>query len=141
MDKDLALQVWAAENPMLTDALLFQVLGDQPNSCSIVPIQGDAVVRRYVDGSSVNVYDFALQNLLLVSGTLDDVNTYNMRIQREWAGWIRAQEEAGNYPDFGEKAHDYRLEVLTNMPMLVQRYENGMGKYQFYARLNYREDA
>jgi len=140
-NKDQIILDWAATNPLLTDALLFSHLAERDGSCAIVPIQGDRSAKNYIDGSSLRVYDFALQLLRLVSITTDTTNTSNMHIQHEWANWIMEQEKIGNYPDFGERCSDYRLELLSNMPMLAERYENGMGKYQFYARLNYFEEA
>ncbi|MDL2206263.1 hypothetical protein LJC33_05060 [Eubacteriales bacterium OttesenSCG-928-N13] len=140
VDKDRILLNWAAQNPLLTDALLFLYLGDYAGSCAIVPIQGDVVKKWYVDGSSVRVYDFAMQLTQPVSSTTDDVNIANMYIQRQWADWITEQQEAGNYPDFGPKCSGYSLELLSNMPTLAQLYENGLGKYQFYARLKYEEE-
>ena len=124
---------------MLEDALLFNYLAEREGSCAIVPIQGDLAVKTYVDGSSQRVYDFALQLLCRTSDATDDTNIRNMYFQRQWADWITEQQRLSNFPDFGERCSDYRLELLSNMPMLAEMFENGMGKYQFYARLNYME--
>ena len=125
----------------MTDALLFQYLGDAVGSCAIVPIQGDYALQIYIDGSTRRAYDFALQVVREVSRATDDVNTGNMNIQHRWAQWLREQDSLQNHPDFGARCSDYSLELLSNMPMLAELYESGTGKYQFFARLNYREES
>ena len=141
INKDLAIFEWAAQFPILTEPLLFSYLAEQEGSCAIVPIQGDAAIKWYLDGSSVREYSFALQLLRRVSDSTDDTNTGNAYILRQWVEWLSEQQRDGNYPDFGERCSDYTLEVLSNMPMLAQQYENGMGMYQFFARLQYWEVA
>lgn len=94
----------------------------------------------YLDGSALMQYDFALQIMRQSSDSAGDTtNTDNMYIQRQWQGWIEEQEEAGNYPDFGDTCSNYTLKNLANMPTMAQRYENNMTKYQFPARLTYLE--
>lgn len=132
---------WAAQNPFLPDALLFQYLGDHPGACAIVPIQGDAAIKSYVNGASIRAYSFALQMLLRVSDSTDEINTGNMHMQRQWTDWIMEQERNGTYPDFGPGCSGYRLEITSNMPTLAQTYEGGTGKYQTFAILTYREES
>ena len=130
---------WAAQFPT-SEPLLFSYLSEIENACAIVPIQGDAAVKWYLDGSSVREYSFALQLLRRMSDSTDDTNTKNAYILRQWVDWIKQQQREGNFPDFGERCTDYALQVTSNMPMLAQRYDNGMGMYQFFGKLTYRED-
>ena len=139
VNKDMMMHEWAAQFPLLTEPLLFSYLAEQDGASAIVPIQGDAVIKAYVDGSSQREYSFALQLLRRVSDSTDDTNTGNAHILRRWVDWIHERQRIGDFPDFGARCSHYSLEVLSNMPMLAQVYENGMGKYQFYARLKYLE--
>ena len=140
VDKDRIIREWAAQNPYLKGALLFDFLNARPNSCAIVPIPGEAAVETYLDGSALMQYDFALQIMRQSSDAAGDTtNTDNMYIQRKWQDWIGVQEAAGNYPDFGDRCSSYELVNLANMPAMAGRQENGMTKYQFPARLTYME--
>ena len=141
INKDLLVFEWAAQFPILSEPLLFSYLAEQDGAAAIVPIQGDAVVKWHIDGSSVREYSFALQLLRRISDSTDNTNTGNVFILRQWVDWIMEQERIGSYPDFGARCSDYSLEVLSNMPMLAQKFDNDMGMYQFFARLNYREES
>lgn len=142
-NKDKALQDWAQGNPDKTDSFLFGFLGERGGACAIVPIPGQDILKRYLHGGAWKRYDFALQAMLPISDSTDDTNTGNMLLQRQWQDWIRMQEAAKNYPDFGPDCSDYRLELLADTPQLAMMHESGMAKYQFYARLIYfeREDT
>ena len=139
VDKDKAIQAWAAQNPFMTDALLFDFLNEHQGSCAISPIPGDAVVKWYIDSSSRRRYTFALQAMFAVSSATDTVNTDNMLSLRRWQDWLEDQEFEKNYPDFGEKCSDYRIENTSNMPSMAMRYESGFAKYQFMAQITYTE--
>lgn len=139
VNKEQALLDWAAQAPLLKDPLLLDYLGPFIGSCALSPLQGEAVQRQYINRDAVKVYDFALQMIRPVSQATDKTNAENMYIQRQWGAWIEAQNEAQNFPDFGPKCSDFKLELLSNMPMLAEIYEDGTGKYQFFARLNYKE--
>ena len=132
---------WLEQCDLIREPLLFSFLSEVDGAVSMSPIQGEAVIKRYMDGSSVRAYDFAIQRLARLSDTTDDTNTQNMYIQRQWADWIKDQQRIGNFPNFGSRCADYSLELLSNMPILSEQYPNGMGKYQFFARLNYREES
>ncbi len=140
VNKDQAVHDWLSSNPERTDTF-FNFLEEHANSYAIVPIAGESVIKRYINGSALREYVFALQTMQSLSQTTDDVNTQTMYIMRQWQDWIEEQETAGNYPDFGEKCSGYRLENLSNMPQLAMTYtDEQMAKYQFMARLIYEED-
>jgi chemotaxis regulatin CheY-phosphate phosphatase CheZ len=121
--------------------VLFNFLDARVNSFAVVPIPAEAVEKHYIDGSALKKYVFALQTIQNYSQTTDDVNTEAMFIMSRWQSWIDEQEEAHNYPDFGEKCSGYRLVNGSNMPTLagVNRDEC-TAKYQFIATLYYMEE-
>lgn len=140
VNKDEILLQWAAQNPYLTDALLMNFLSENNGSCDIVPIPGEEVAKRYIDGTAIKRYDFMFRVMFDLSQNADTVNTDNMFTLRQWQEWIEEQERGGNYPDFGGKCSAYRLENLSNMPQLAQVYNAGnKAKFQFPARLTYTE--
>lgn len=143
-NKDAALLAWARQNPYLTDAILMNFLRENDGACAIIPVAGDGVIEEFVDGSKLRAYDFMVQIMFQVSDTTDQVNTGNLFLMRQWQDWIHQMEEEGNYPDFGEGCGLYELENLSEMPQMVtlyeKKYEGNMAKYQFAARLKYREE-
>lgn len=141
VDKELALQEWAKGNPFLTDYLMFDYLGGHNGNCSISPIFQDAVLKTYVNGVKIREYTFALQVTLPISDTTDDVNTQNMFTLRKWQAWVEQMEWLRDYPDFGDKCVVLKIENLNNMPQMAMMYDNGLAKYQFFAKITYREDA
>ena len=136
-NKHAAMQDWLAECPLLDEELLFDFLNERNGSASISPVSGEAWVKRYVRNSGVKRYQFAVQVMLAASDSTDSTNTDNMYLLDMWREWIEDQENAGNYPDFGERCSSYELSNLSNMPQLAQRYESGFAKYTFYAQIQY----
>jgi len=141
VDKETALYEWAKTNPYLTDRLLFDFLEGNNGNCSISPIPDAASIKTYVDGSKIVGYTFAFNVIFAVSESMDGANIENMLTVRKWQHWINEQERLKNYPDFGDRAQVFKLENLGNMPSMATRYENGIAKYQFFARLQYHEGA
>jgi hypothetical protein len=139
VNKDQAMQDWIS-NYAGADSVLFNFLEANANSFALVPIPGESVINTYINGAARKQYLFALQTMQAMSQHADDVNTQAMYVMRQWQDWIDEQESAGNYPAFGEKCSDYRLENRSNMPMLAARYQDEqMAKYQFIAALYYME--
>jgi hypothetical protein len=139
VDTEKALMKWLEGMPFLTDRLYFDFLGGHHGSCAVSPLSENAVVKRYINGDKIRQYTFALQVMLQVSDATDDVNTENMFALRKWQEWIEEQEAQKNYPNFGEKCSDYRVEYLDDMSNGEARYENGLAKLQFFAKIIYFE--
>lgn len=137
---DKILFEWAQTNPYLTDTLTFNFLNAQQGSCAIVPIAGEAEIKRFIDGSAMKEYTFAFVIKLALSGSTDDTNINNILDLRKWQDWIDEQERAGNYPDFGEKYSCYELRNNANMPSLAMEFEDGSAKYMFPATIKYLEE-
>ena len=136
---DKKLLEWAAQCDALTGTPLMNWLGENDGECAIVPIPADTR-PSFISGDREISYDFMIQVMFQLSETTDDVNTDNMFTLRGWQDWIDEQEEAENYPEFGEKCSCYELQNLSNMPQLAEVYESGMAKFQFPVRLIYLEE-
>ena len=140
INKEERLLEWAQQNPYLTDEIKLNWLSERSGSCAIVPIAGENIIDTYIDGTRVMRYDFIFQVMFDISESADDVNSENMFAMRQWQDWIEAMEMAQNYPDFGENCWDYELQNLSNMPQVAMVHDNLSARYQFPARLIYRED-
>lgn len=138
-NKEQIILDWCKTNPYLTDTLIINYLNAEKDSCAIITIPTEALPKN-IDGSQEVTYDFEFQVMFPISGDTDSVNADNMLTLRTWQEWIEEQEEQGNYPDFGNGYHSYRLQNLSTAPQLAQTYADGMAKYRLPVRLNYTEE-
>lgn len=139
IQKDSIVQEFLQQCPFITEYLYFDFLREHDGSTSLSPVSNDRAVKYYVNGTAIRQYDFALQILLQLSDTTDAVNTENIFKLRVWQDWIEEQEANKNYPDFGDRCSDYRWLNLSGEPVRAMVFDNGLAKYQFFARLQYRE--
>lgn len=139
VDKKKALTEWLEKMPFLNDRRYSDFLIGRKGSCGVSPLSEDAVVKLYINGDKIRRYAFALQVALKAPGETDDVNAQNMFTLSKWREWIEGQETQKKYPDFGEKCSDYRVEYLDDMSNGEARYENGLAKLQFFAKIIYFE--
>jgi len=140
INKDDILYDWLVAGFAAAYPTTFEFLLMVEGQAAVAPISDIRAVRPYVNGDAIKQYDFMLQLAFRVSDDVDsNKNTDNMFAARKWQAWIDEQQQLGNYPDFGEKCSQYKLENLSNMPTMAGRQEDGMAKYQFPARLTYLE--
>ena len=139
-DKEQALHDWAQQNPYLTDKLTFDFIGAHDGNCGISPVSSDTVIKSYIDGTKRRQYVFALMVVLAISDAYDNTNAENILALRKWQSWIDEQEYLKNYPDFGDRCSDFRLENMpASSPSMALRFEGNLAKYQFFAQLTYKE--
>ena len=140
VNKDEILYSWLIAGFETAYPTTFEFLQMFEHQRAVVPMSDVRAVRPYINGDAVKQYDFMLQLAFSVSDDIGSTkNIDNMFAARKWQAWIDEQQQLGNYPDFGEKCSQYKLENLSNMPTMAGRQEDGMAKYQFPARLTYLE--
>ena len=140
INKDDILYRWLVEGLQHALPMTFEFLQMVDGWAAVAPISGVRAVKTYINGDAIKQYDFMLQIAFTASDDAgSDRNTSNVLTLREWQDWIDAQQDAGDYPDFGEKCSQYKLENLANMPTMAGRQDDGLAKYQFPARLTYLE--
>jgi len=142
ISREEALWEWVSRPPLHGESFLFGFLRGTEGSCTIIPVN-DRVVKRYVNGTSIREYAFALQIMLSMSNADDNTNIENMILTRTWQKWIARQGKDGNFPNFGEKCSDYRLLVGDEAPRLAHMRssnDNRRARYDFFATIIYREE-
>jgi len=137
--REQALWEWVSRPPRHGDSILFDYLRGVEGACAIAPVK-DEVQRRYINSVAVWQYTFALQIMLPLSDVDDNNNIHNMLLARVWQHWVNEQARQGNFPDFGNCCHSYRLRSDT-APALTQMYDNNLAKYDFYATITYTEEC
>lgn len=105
-------------------------------------VSGDRVYKRFVDGSVQRRVIFAIDMVL----SYDDVGTSDVNMNainevNKFSEWIEEQLSLQNVPDFGNNKTIESIEVLTNVPSLLVDNTNGLAKYQFQARIEYKDES
>lgn len=105
-------------------------------------VSGDRVYKRFVDGSVQRRVIFAIDMVL----SYDDVGTSDVNMNainevNKFSEWIEEQLSLQNVPDFGKNRTIESIEVLTNVPSLLIDNTNGLAKYQFQARIEYKDES
>lgn len=105
-------------------------------------VPGDRVYKRFVDGSVQRRVIFAIDMVLSYddAGT-SDVNMNAINEVNKFSEWIEEQLSLQNVPDFGKNRTIESIEVLTNVPSLLIDNTNGLAKYQFQARIEYKDES
>lgn len=105
-------------------------------------VSGDRVYKRFVDGSVQRRVIFAIDMVL----SYDDAGTSGVNMNainevNKFSEWIEEQLSLQNVPDFGKNRTIESIEVLTNVPSLLIDNTNGLAKYQFQARIEYKDES
>ena len=105
-------------------------------------VSGDRVYKRFVDGSVQRRVIFAIDMVL----SYDDVGTSDVNMNainevNKFSEWIEEQLSLQNVPNFGKNRTIESIEVLTNVPSLLIDNTNGLAKYQFQARIEYKDES
>lgn len=105
-------------------------------------VSGDRVYKRFVDGSVQRRVIFAIDMVLSYddAGT-SDVNMNAINEVNKFSEWIEEQLSLQNVPDFGNNKTIESIEVLTNVPSLLIDNTNRLAKYQFQARIEYKDES
>lgn len=138
VNKHRVLQEWVQD--FLTDRFLyFESSEAYPNIRAVVPTYGDALLRTDIVGNKYKQYTFVFIGYEQLDVGTTYTNADNMLIFDEFAQWVNEQNEARNFPNFGENTTDYDLEVVQNMANLATVTEDGLAKYMLAVNVNYVE--
>lgn len=120
--------------------LTFQSVDMSPGARSLAPISGDTVIEKDVTGVSTKQYLFSFIGVETLDPGTNKNNADNQDLFEKFNDWIVEQENNKNYPDFGEKATNYKLEPLNNTADLAYIDENNNAKFILTVKLTYEEE-
>lgn len=137
-NKHEAMIDYIQQCPQVKD-LFFNFSTSENGDTVIAPIASDYIVQEFIDKSAIKWYDFSIiQYLPLSTDPNDATNVAIMFDVEEVMAWIDAQEDAENYPDFGDKCSVQEISVLQDIPTVAGRDQRG-AKYMFSCRVEYLE--
>lgn len=124
---------WAANAPFYIDHL-----GKEPTQYGLMPLPSAPIVERYIDGSTLRQFVFAVQSM---ESTADDLARIGASgFYEELSDWLESQSEAGVLPSLDAGKTAERIEALQS-GFLFEFGESGTGIYQIQARLIYEQIA
>ena len=137
-NRNQALQEWLAQSPYVTD-LYFNFAPAEEGVTSVASISGETVLRRYLGGWAVKQYDFGVVQYKPINADVPNNSDnaeemYNVDLLMEW---IKAQDQAKNYPAF-TGCTVQRVEVLNNMPVVTGQ-DDEVARYMCQCRVTYLE--
>lgn len=129
--------------------MYFQYGHAEDGAMQLVTSSVEAATRaEYIDGSQPKRLDYsliwfkALAFLPAVAGTSETVNANVAELDDVQAiiDWINAQNDAHNYPDFGEECQVDAISCLHDVPQLIgvdTTYSPPLARYTFTIRVEY----
>ena len=132
--------------------LFFNFINAKDDNKQIVTMGNDKNINKpYIDGSVLKRYSFTLidyrsvsyQAIVKAQGyTNENVQEYN-DIQSV-IDWVNEQEDAKNYPDFGDDCQIEEMRVVTENPVLNgvdTQLKPALAKYSFTIQIDYIDNS
>jgi hypothetical protein len=115
-------------------------LGPQVNGYAIVPVAGNKITARYLDGGSLREFPFALRSMVSTSDELERLD--NAGFSEAFADWLESQTEAGVLPTItGTPTRTAETIEATGWGYLYEQGISATGVYQVTCRLTYSQAA
>lgn len=111
-------------------------LGDNPSGYAIIPLPGERIVERYIDGGSEREFPFAFQSMESTADELERLE--NNGFYEAFADWLETQDKAGVYPTLATGKTPTGIEA-TGWGYLFQQGESDTGIYQIQCKLTYEQ--
>jgi len=112
-------------------------LGSTPIEYAVIPLPGDRVLEKYLDGKSQREYPFLIQSVFSTADEAERIE--NSGFYEALADWLEAQTEAGTLPvmEAGKTAES--IEAVT-WGFVYEQGESGTGIYQITCKLVYEQE-
>jgi hypothetical protein len=147
MDKNAVMIEYIKQCPEI-DRLFFISAEVKDGTQSFFPISNDRQVKKYIDGSRLKYYDFALFEFmggntdpLPTDGAETHENVQNYQKMQAVIDWVGEQQEAGNFPNFGENTETQDIYSMTCNPTLAGIEKEKIFRYMIQIRIEYLEGA
>lgn len=138
-NKHQAMLAYLAQYPELNAFLHFNTVTDREGSVGMQTVSNDEWESQDITGHGVKRYDFAILYMAPQDSGTSGVNVDQMERAERFMKWLRAQEEARNYPAF-EGCEVQSIDVLQDIPNLASVNAAGnVAKYMFQCRVRYYE--
>ena len=137
-----AINDWLLNYTPLNNWIYFNATPVITGTVAMNMVAGDRVTKEYIDGTKQKQCVFAIDMISEYDGSgTSDVNMDALAEVESFMNWLEIQNKESNFPNFGEKCITENVEVLTNVPQLLINEQSQLAKYQFQARVNYKDES
>lgn len=124
--------------PQLYNWLYFNVVLESPGNTAVLT-DSDNVIQEYIDGSKVREYLFSVAMVKNYDTGTSEINMDAMKETENFISWVKTNNDAKVYPDFGSTCNVENVEVLTDVPELTVDNETNVARYMISLKVNYIE--
>lgn len=111
-------------------------LGSDPTQYAIIPLAGEKIVKKYLNGNSLREFPFAFQSMESTADDLERMETNGFF--EALSDWFETQTEAGSLPLLGGKKVAIGIEA-SGWAYLYEQGVSSTGIYQIQCRLIYEQ--
>lgn len=153
VDKNKAVIDYILQCPQVTNSpLFFNAIKAEDDNKQIVTVANDTNVNKpFIDGSVLKRYTFTViafksvtYNRLVTDGTHSNENVDEMVDVQGIIDWIDEQNDAMNYPDFGNSCNVEEIGATTNIPRtngIDTTLTPALIKYSVTIQINYLDNS
>jgi hypothetical protein len=130
-----AVRAYMATCPGLeTGALFVDHMEPSPINYAIIPVPGQRIVEKYLDGGSLREFPFLFQTQKSTADDLERIES--IEFQETLADWFETQTAAGTLPTLAAGKTPESIEVLT-WGYLFEEGQSDTGIYQITCKMTY----
>ena len=135
------LSDWLDTCPRIAAGVLrAEYLGKTDNDFTIDTVPTEPVIKRYIDGSTLNQFAFVIGSRQAYGeDTLQ--NIANSGLFEDIATWIRQQNATGTLPQLDDGMTATKVEALTTTYLIEDNPDIFSARYQIQCRLTYFKEA
>ena len=136
-ERNKAVYEYLQNYPQLHSWLYFNTILNAPGNASMLT-GNDVAITEFVDGSSIRNYIFSVAFMREYdSDGTSDINVDAMEEAGNFAEWIEEQDNAGNFPVFGENEAVEWIRVNDTVPNMAVDQESGVARYTLNVVISY----
>lgn len=135
-----AITEWLEDYIPRFDWVYLNVNPAEADNLTINSVQNERELEKYIDGSRLVEFMFALALTKEFDTGTSDNNALAIREFENIAEWIEEQNKIKNFPDFGNDVAIYSVDVLETTPSVSVDNQNMIAKYQGQFKITYMEE-
>lgn len=130
-----SVRAWLRTYPGLDGRLDVDFLDEAADTYSVDTIPCEEVVKRYLDGSTVKQFQFAVSSRRFYDQNIAQ-NLGNLEFFEGLTSWVEQKARAREFPEMDSNRTAQKIVVTsTAYPFIVS--EDGKARYQLQMRLEY----
>lgn len=112
-------------------------LGPIPTEYAVIPLAGEKIIEKYLNGGSLREYPFAFQSMESTADDLERLETQGF--YESFSDWLETQTEAETLPSLGDKKQATAIKAL-GWAYLYEQGQSDTGIYQVQCKLVYEQE-